>query len=241
MREVSEFTLYNGADQPRCVHRVSGLLTVHLLGLGELLRCSVSQGPGSVVPCHGSITPPSLAPGSTAPAPCRPEASKEVFCAIQVDGVTRARTSLLTCRGPALPLNHTFHLELERAKLLRLVVLSPHTPSTNQGQGQGQTRNRVCGLGAISIPPLFKGRQEVCVCVCCYSFGSTAEACIAEDGLSDSKNSSRTLLPEMTDNHSLFSPPLCSSPSSSPPLLSSPQRVVPSSCVCVWSPGACCM
>ncbi|XP_067101595.1 rho GTPase-activating protein SYDE1 [Osmerus mordax] len=165
VREVSGFTLYNGADQPRCVHRVSGLLTVHLLGLGELLRCPVSQGPGSVVPGHGSTTPPSLAPGSTAPAPCRPEASKEVFCAIQVDGVTRARTSLLTCRGPALPLNHTFHLELERAKLLRLVVLSPHTPSTNQSQGQSQTRNRVCGLGAISIPPLFKASRSQQLCV----------------------------------------------------------------------------
>lgn len=55
----------------------------------------------------------------------RSEGSKEVFLAIQVDGVTRARTALLTLRGAALPLNHTFHLELERARLLCLLVLTP--------------------------------------------------------------------------------------------------------------------
>lgn len=172
LREVSGFTLYSGTEQPRCVHRVSGLLTVHLLGLEELLRSPVTPGPGSTAPGPGSTTPPSLNPGPTDPAtgsaaPCRPEASKEVFCAIQVDGVTRARTSLLTCRGPALPLNHTFHLELEKAKLLRLVVLSPHTPSHTPGtnQNQTQTRNRVCGLGAISIPPLFKASRSQQLCV----------------------------------------------------------------------------
>ena len=51
--------------------------------------------------------------------------------AIQVDGVTRARTALLTLRGAALPLNHTFHLQLERARQLRLVVL---TPQANTGK-----------------------------------------------------------------------------------------------------------
>lgn len=39
--------------------------------------------------------------------------------------MTRARTALLTLQGPALSLNHAFHLELERARLLRLVVLTP--------------------------------------------------------------------------------------------------------------------
>lgn len=55
----------------------------------------------------------------------RSEGSKEVFLAIQVDGLTRARTALLTLRGSALSLNHTFHLELERARQLRIVVLTP--------------------------------------------------------------------------------------------------------------------
>lgn len=47
--------------------------------------------------------------------------------AIQIDGVTRARTALLTLRGSALPLNHAFNLELERARQLRIVVLTPGT------------------------------------------------------------------------------------------------------------------
>lgn len=55
----------------------------------------------------------------------RSEDSKEVFLAIQVDGVTRARTAPLALRGPALSLNHAFHLELERAQLLRIVLLTP--------------------------------------------------------------------------------------------------------------------
>lgn len=55
----------------------------------------------------------------------RSEDSKEVFLAIQVDGVTRARTAPLALRGPALSLNHAFHLELERAQLLRVVLLTP--------------------------------------------------------------------------------------------------------------------
>lgn len=55
----------------------------------------------------------------------RSEDRKEVFLAIQVDGVTRARTAPLALRGPALSLNHAFHLELERAQLLRMVLLTP--------------------------------------------------------------------------------------------------------------------
>lgn len=55
----------------------------------------------------------------------RSEGSKEVFLAIQIDGATRARTALLTLQGSALLLNHTFHLELERAQQLRVVVLTP--------------------------------------------------------------------------------------------------------------------
>ncbi|MBN3299617.1 SYDE2 protein, partial [Amia calva] len=77
--------------------------------------------------------------------------SKEVFCAIQVDGVTRARTALLTCRGPFLSLDHTFNLELERAQLLKLVVFS-RDPSIS--------RHRVCCLGAVAIPPLFRGSRS---------------------------------------------------------------------------------
>lgn len=126
-----------------------------------------------------------MKPTPPAVSSLRSEDSKEVFLAIQVDGVTRARTALLTLRGSALPLNHTFHLELERARLLRLLVLTPGEPvlpsqwTSNFLQAQqnsmclmsvapkatvdplqpaaGATRNRVCCLGRVSIPPLFKG------------------------------------------------------------------------------------
>lgn len=133
LADTGSFRLYSLADQPRCARRMSGLLTVHLVGVEELMR---SQ---------------------------RGDTSKEVFCAIQVDGVTRARTALLTCRGTTLPLNHTFNLELERARLLKLVVLTPVTGTAGTGQPSNgsvaPTRNRVCGLGAVAIPPLFRGES----------------------------------------------------------------------------------
>ncbi|XP_028976349.2 rho GTPase-activating protein SYDE1 isoform X2 [Esox lucius] len=132
--DLSSFRVYRVSEQPRCAQRVSGLLTVHLVGVEELLRSP------------------------------RQDASKEVFCAIQVDGVTKARTGLLTSRGGCLPLNHTFNLELERARVLKLVVLTPH-PGATKGSDSGATRNRVCCLGAVSIPPLFKASRTQQLCV----------------------------------------------------------------------------
>lgn len=138
--DVSSFQLYVGSDPPRCSQRVTGLLTVHLLGLEEMKNS-------------------------------RSEESKEIFLAIQVDGVTRARTALLTLRGHGLPLNHTFHLDLERARLLRMVVLTPAVLSTSAGvkpdqnSSAGPTRNRVCCLGGVSIPPLFKGSRSQQLCL----------------------------------------------------------------------------
>lgn len=124
---VGSFRHYSLAEQPRCAQRVSGLLTVHLLGVSELVR---------------------------------PRTAKDVFCAIQVDGVTRARTALLTCQETSLPLNHTFNLELERARMLKLIVLTPSANAVDGSTGpSGQTRNRVCCLGAVAIPPLFKGER----------------------------------------------------------------------------------
>uniref|UniRef100_A0A3B4GLT8 Rho GTPase-activating protein SYDE1 n=1 Tax=Pundamilia nyererei TaxID=303518 RepID=A0A3B4GLT8_9CICH len=67
----------------------------------------------------------------------RSEGSKEVFLVIQIDGATRARTALLMLRGSALPLNHTFHLELERARQLRIVVLTPGNTTKPHSASQG--------------------------------------------------------------------------------------------------------
>ncbi|TWW53540.1 Rho GTPase-activating protein SYDE1 [Takifugu flavidus] len=131
--DVTSFQLYLGSNLQRCSQRVTGLLTVHLLGL-EAMKTS------------------------------RSEDSKEVFLAIQVDGVTRARTAPLALRGPALSLNHAFHLELERAQLLRIILLTPANIHGDQ-KSCGPIRNKVCCLGGVSIPPLFKATRSQQLCV----------------------------------------------------------------------------
>ncbi|XP_038958063.1 rho GTPase-activating protein SYDE2 isoform X2 [Rattus norvegicus] len=73
--------------------------------------------------------------------------SKDVFCAIQVDSVNKARTALLTCRTTFLDLDHTFNIEIENAQHLKLVVFSwEPTPR----------RNRVCCHGTVVLPALFR-------------------------------------------------------------------------------------
>uniref|UniRef100_A0A8D1Y8K8 Synapse defective Rho GTPase homolog 2 n=1 Tax=Sus scrofa TaxID=9823 RepID=A0A8D1Y8K8_PIG len=73
--------------------------------------------------------------------------SKDVFCAIQVDSVNKARTALLTCRTAFLDLDHTFNIEIENAQHLKLVVFSwEPTPR----------RNRVCCHGTVVLPSLFR-------------------------------------------------------------------------------------
>lgn len=105
--------------------------------------------------------------------------------------MTRARTAPLALRGPALSLNHAFHLELERAQLLRVVLLTPGKNPLLGGKNQaerlvcasdavcwsacflvsaanvqeeqkpcGPIRNKVCCLGGVSLPPLFKGAWQ---------------------------------------------------------------------------------
>ncbi|XP_040607577.1 rho GTPase-activating protein SYDE2 isoform X3 [Mesocricetus auratus] len=73
--------------------------------------------------------------------------SKDVFCAIQVDSVNKARTALLTCRTTFLDMDHTFNIEIENAQHLKLVVFSwEATPR----------RNRVCCHGTVVLPTLFR-------------------------------------------------------------------------------------
>ncbi|XP_051021816.1 rho GTPase-activating protein SYDE2 isoform X2 [Acomys russatus] len=76
--------------------------------------------------------------------------SKDVFCAIQVDSVNKARTALLTCRTTFLDMDHTFNIEIENAQHLKLVVFSwEPTPR----------RNRVCCHGTVVLPTLFRGAK----------------------------------------------------------------------------------
>ncbi|XP_002919443.2 rho GTPase-activating protein SYDE2 isoform X1 [Ailuropoda melanoleuca] len=73
--------------------------------------------------------------------------SKNVFCAIQVDSVNKARTALLTCRTTFLDMDHTFNIEIENAQHLKLVVFSwEPTPR----------KNRVCCHGTVVLPTLFR-------------------------------------------------------------------------------------
>uniref|UniRef100_A0A2K5MMK7 Synapse defective Rho GTPase homolog 2 n=1 Tax=Cercocebus atys TaxID=9531 RepID=A0A2K5MMK7_CERAT len=73
--------------------------------------------------------------------------SKDVFCAIQVDSVNKARTALLTCRTTFLDMDHTFNIEIENAQHLKLVVFSwEPTPR----------KNRVCCHGTVVLPALFR-------------------------------------------------------------------------------------
>ncbi|XP_068599558.1 rho GTPase-activating protein SYDE2 [Brachionichthys hirsutus] len=73
--------------------------------------------------------------------------SRDVYCAIQVDSVNKARTALLTCRTTFLDMDHTFNIELENAQHLKLVVFS-WEPATR--------RNRVCCHGTVVLPALFR-------------------------------------------------------------------------------------
>ncbi|XP_028306747.1 rho GTPase-activating protein SYDE1 isoform X2 [Gouania willdenowi] len=130
--DVSMFRLYVGMASLRCTQRVTGLLTVHLLGLEDMKTS-------------------------------RSELSKDVFVIVQIDGVTRARTALLHLLGSALSLNHTFHLQLERSQQLRIVVLTPVGGSAEKNSAS--SRNRVCGLGSISIAALFKGGRSQQLCL----------------------------------------------------------------------------
>ncbi|XP_061611646.1 rho GTPase-activating protein SYDE1 isoform X2 [Phyllopteryx taeniolatus] len=126
--DLASFPLYVGSELSRCGQRITGLLTVHLVGLDQMKTKKSDE-------------------------------SKEIFLAIQIDGITRARTSLLNLQGHTVALNHTFHLELERARQLRVVVLTSAQPKLDR------IRNRVCCLGGVTIPPLFKGSRSQQLCV----------------------------------------------------------------------------
>ncbi|XP_074710755.1 rho GTPase-activating protein SYDE1 [Strix uralensis] len=79
--------------------------------------------------------------------PPRAEA-REVFCVLQVDAANRARTALLPCKTAFLGLNHTFNLELEGARHLKVIVFSWDPTSC---------RNRLCCHGTVVLPHIFRG------------------------------------------------------------------------------------
>lgn len=78
----------------------------------------------------------------------------DLCCLLQVDGVARARTGPLRGGPDFLRLDHTFHLELEAARLLRALVLA-WDPSVQ--------RHRPCAQGTVLLPTVFRGRMHACV------------------------------------------------------------------------------
>lgn len=74
---------------------------------------------------------------------------RDLCCLLQVDGVARARTGPLRGGPDFLQLDHTFHLELEAARLLRALVLA---------WDPGVRRHRPCAQGTVLLPTVFRGR-----------------------------------------------------------------------------------
>ena len=74
---------------------------------------------------------------------------RDLCCLLQVDGVARARTGPLRGGPDFLRLDHTFHLELEAARLLRALVLA---------WDPGVRRHRPCAQGTVLLPTVFRGR-----------------------------------------------------------------------------------
>ncbi|NXK17781.1 SYDE2 protein, partial [Arenaria interpres] len=118
--DVELFRPYNYEEAPTPApgggQHISGLVTVHLHGLGDL-------------------------------KPPRAE-NREVFCLLQVDAANRARTALLPLKKTFLGLNHTFNLELESARHLKVLVFSWDPASC---------RNRLCCHGTVVLPHIFRG------------------------------------------------------------------------------------
>uniref|UniRef100_A0A5F5PKZ3 Rho GTPase-activating protein SYDE1 n=1 Tax=Equus caballus TaxID=9796 RepID=A0A5F5PKZ3_HORSE len=73
---------------------------------------------------------------------------RDLCCLLQVDGVARARTGPLRAGPDFLRLDHTFHLELEAARLLRALVLA---------WDPGVRRHRPCAQGTVLLPTVFRG------------------------------------------------------------------------------------
>ncbi|ELV13691.1 Rho GTPase-activating protein SYDE1 [Tupaia chinensis] len=86
--------------------------------------------------------------GGLRPAPGA--SPRDLCCLLQVDGVARARTGPLRGGPDFLRLDHTFHLELENAQVLRALVLA---------WDPGVRRHRPCAQGSVLLPTVFRGCQ----------------------------------------------------------------------------------
>nr|XP_010960445.2 rho GTPase-activating protein SYDE1 [Camelus bactrianus] len=117
-------------------------LSMKMKKLPELRRRLSLRGTRGRLSLHlyglGGLRP---APGAT---------PRDLCCLLQVDGVARARTGPLRGGPDFLQLDHTFHLELEAARLLRALVLA---------WDPGVRRHRPCAQGTVLLPTVFRGCQ----------------------------------------------------------------------------------
>ncbi|RMB88139.1 hypothetical protein DUI87_35500 [Hirundo rustica rustica] len=114
--------------------------------------------PGDPGSDPGSFRPYRERPGSAAAAlsgqlrvrlrGLRPAWPPRIFCVLQVDGRSRARTALLAGGSEFLRLEHSFVLELERARVLSAAVLSRDGP---------EGRSRLLGHGSLGLQRIFQG------------------------------------------------------------------------------------
>lgn len=83
--------------------------------------------------------------------------SRGVSVVIQVDDVIRGRTAAMTMSGPTLHLEHAFHLPLEGAQNLKVLVLSRVSPDP---EVKTCSRTRLCAVGGVCLLSLFTGLQS---------------------------------------------------------------------------------
>ncbi|XP_027834945.1 rho GTPase-activating protein SYDE1 isoform X2 [Ovis aries] len=107
--------------------------------------------PGRTAVAEGARSPRAgyLSDGDSPERPAGPP-SPTAFRPYEVDGVARARTGPLRGGPDFLRLDHTFHLELEAARLLRALVLA---------WDPGVRRHRPCAQGTVLLPTVFRGCQ----------------------------------------------------------------------------------
>uniref|UniRef100_A0A452FXR4 Rho GTPase-activating protein SYDE1 n=1 Tax=Capra hircus TaxID=9925 RepID=A0A452FXR4_CAPHI len=107
--------------------------------------------PGRTAVAEGARGPRAgyLSDGDSPERPAGPP-SPTAFRPYEVDGVARARTGPLRGGPDFLRLDHTFHLELEAARLLRALVLA---------WDPGVRRHRPCAQGTVLLPTVFRGCQ----------------------------------------------------------------------------------
>ncbi|XP_029073549.1 rho GTPase-activating protein SYDE1 isoform X4 [Monodon monoceros] len=140
-RRLSLRSTRAGRERERAAPAGSVISRYHLdSSVGTPGRAAVSEGARGLRAGY-------LSDGDSPERPAGPP-SPTAFRPYEVDGVARARTGPLRGGPDFLRLDHTFHLELEAARLLRALVLA---------WDPGVRRHRPCAQGTVLLPTVFRG------------------------------------------------------------------------------------